>query len=323
MRKFFLRLGCFLIGYNYGIIRNASEVSAKMVRRYTSAIYIVSVLWGFIGFSFASRYLKLGVLASLSVCVALVFIVIQIERQIILGVGHNRPLAVFRAIIAFVMAFIGSVVLDQIMFKEDIEREKIALIQEEVNVILPTKTAQLDEEIRELDSLIRAKEGERGELASEVSRRPFVKGTTRETRSYAIRLGDRDTIETRTDVTLIDVKNPKIDMLAQVDRQLESMRLLLNEKQAKRLDMRNEVDEGLRTKTGLLNEIKIVKKIITSSVEAFIVWIAFFLFFFALELFVVASKVFDKNNEYERIILNHMNLNLERLATSPKGAPQS
>jgi hypothetical protein len=313
MQKLFLKIGCFFIGYNYGIIRNASEVSAKMVRKYASAIYIVSVLWGFIGYSFANRYLKLGVVGSLLVSAALVFVVIQIERQIILSVGKTWVLMIFRSVIAVVMAFIGSVILDQIMFKEDIERKKVSSVQEEVNKILPSKTAQLEEEIKAIDSLIRLKEAERSVLANEVSRRPFIKGVTRETRSHKVRLADRDTIETRVDEILVDVKNPKIDMLSNVDVQLESMRTALNDKQARRLDIRNEIERELKSKTGLLDEINVIWKIITSSIAAFIVWIAFFLFFFAIELFVVMSKFFEKNNEYERIILSQMQVNLGRL----------
>ena len=38
MRDLWLKTGCFLTGYNYIIIKNSSEASAKSVKKYLSAL---------------------------------------------------------------------------------------------------------------------------------------------------------------------------------------------------------------------------------------------------------------------------------------------
>ena len=60
MKNWWIRFGCFLTGYNYSIVRNSSEVAAKTVKRYTSAMLIVCILWAFIGYCFTRRYLHGG-----------------------------------------------------------------------------------------------------------------------------------------------------------------------------------------------------------------------------------------------------------------------
>src|SRR5579872_4584110 len=133
MRTWWIKFGCFLTGYNYGIVKVSSEVTAKAVKKYTSAMLIVCILWFFVGFTFTKRYVSDSLTSSLAGAVIMVVIIIQIERQILLAVGRNWKLYVARATIAFLMAIIGSIVIDQTVFKGDIELEKISYIQDRVN----------------------------------------------------------------------------------------------------------------------------------------------------------------------------------------------
>src|SRR5687768_6995094 len=120
MRDKWLHFGCFLTGYNFKILKGCSEISAKRVLRYTSALIIPCILWGFVGYFFTKRYLRLETgLASIGAVVMVIF-VIQIERQVILSSSANKAPLYFRGIIAIVMAVIGSLIMDQILFKEDI-----------------------------------------------------------------------------------------------------------------------------------------------------------------------------------------------------------
>jgi len=111
MNSFILKIGCFLTGRNYLIVKNCSEASAKSVKKYLAAILIVSILWGFIGFNFTQRYIKGDLMTSLAVAGVLVFMVIHIERQIILSIGKNRLGGIFRVVIGIVMAIIAFLIL--------------------------------------------------------------------------------------------------------------------------------------------------------------------------------------------------------------------
>jgi len=190
MKNLWLKIGCYLTGYNYTIVKNSSEATARTVKKYFSALLIVSILWGFIGYSFAQRYLDAGIPASSVIALVMIFIVIQVERQIILSSGRNRLVPVFRVLIGVVMAVIGSVIIDQIIFKDDIEKGRISNIQTEVNNILPAKTAELDSQISQLDLAIAQKESERASIIDEITARPFIKTTSAEIKHFQMQTTD-------------------------------------------------------------------------------------------------------------------------------------
>ena len=158
MKNIWVRFGCFLTGYNYLIVQNCSEISVKAVKRYTSALLIVCLLWAFIGFSFTSRYLTAGLIGSIVGAIIFIIIIIQIERQIILAISPSKWLYATRAVIAITMAIIGSVILDQIIFQQDIELEKITFIEARVNKALDSKTKELRVQIGNLQQAITKKQ---------------------------------------------------------------------------------------------------------------------------------------------------------------------
>jgi hypothetical protein len=311
MRDIWLKLGCFLTGHNYTIVKNSSEASAKSVKKYLSAILIVGILWGFIGYVFSHRYLKTGALGSAIVAAVMVIVVVQIERQIILATGKVWLARSFRIVIAVVMAIIGSVIIDQIIFREDVEKLKISNIQDEVNRILPSKTAQLDMEIGTLDSLIRHKETERAELIDEVTKKPFIKGSTSERKNYKmqIRSNDgtmRDTVVARTDLTLADITNPKTEYIASIDQQIAGLRVHWAETHCARITIRQDLETELKGKTGFLDELVLLFSILFTHNIALFVWICLFIFFLAIELFVLMNKFGDAVTDYDMTIRHQM-----------------
>jgi hypothetical protein len=318
MRDLWLKIGCFLTGHNYVIVKNSSEASAKSVKKYLSAILIVSILWGFIGYVFSQRYLKTGPLASAIVAAVMVIIVIQIERQIILATGKVWLARSFRIIIAVVMAIIGSVIIDQIIFREDVEKLKISNIQEEVNRILPSKTAQLDLEINVLDSLINNKERERARIIDEVTKTPFIKGSTTERKNYKVQIMNdaglvRDTVIARTDLTLTDVANPKTQYIANIDQQIAGLRAQMAEKQNANVTIRQDLETELKSKTGFLDELVLLFSILFTHNIALFVWICLFIFFLAIELFVLMNKFGDQPTDYDMTIRHQMDTRVQML----------
>jgi hypothetical protein len=174
MRQKWLRIGCFLTGYNYQMLIRSSELSMKRVIRYTSALLIICLLWSFIGYAFSDRYLKLNWYSCVLGGAVMVFVAIQIERQIILSNKNNGALHIARVIIALSMALIGTVIIDQIIFKDDIDKRKMFTIDEEVKDIFPRKSWELKKQIHELDSIILAKEAERRALLEDLNKNPNI-----------------------------------------------------------------------------------------------------------------------------------------------------
>jgi hypothetical protein len=316
MKDLWLKLGCYITGYNYIIIKNSSEASAKTVKKYLSAILIVSILWGFIGYSFASRYLHTGIFGSSLVSIIMIVIVIQIERQIILSVGRNRLVPIFRTLIGIVMAIIGSVIIDQIIFREDVEKARISNLQAEVNNVLPEKTRELDYQINQLDSAIIIKEGERSSVIDEITRKPFIKSATSETRHFQMqkngRNGEvRDTLVKRTDLALNDVANPKASLLPDIENQINSLRAQKSEKENSKINIRQELEDELNSKTGFLDELKILFSILLSSWIAMVIWLMFFLFLMSLEVLVLVNKFGEEKTDYESIILHQKDVRIK------------
>lgn len=309
MKDLWLKLGCYITGYNYTIITNSSEVSAKTVKKYLSAILIVSILWGFIGYSFAQRYLHAGIVGSMIVSIVMIVIVIQIERQIILSMGRNSLVPIFRSLIGIVMAVIGSVIIDQIIFKEDVEKARISNVQTEVNNILPVKTRELDYQINQLDSAITLKEAERVSIIDEITKKPFIKSATSETRHFQMQKSSnggqvKDTLVKRTDFALTDVANPKAKLLPDIEEQISQLRAQKSEKETSKINIREELETELNSKTGFLDELKILFSILLSSWIAMVVWCMFFLFLMSIEVLVLVNKFGEEKNDYDTIIMH-------------------
>src|SRR5690606_22862162 len=130
MKDWWLKFGCFLTGFNYKLIKNSSEQSSKNVRKYTSAMLLIVLVWFFIGYSFATRYLHLelggGLIGGFIMC----FVIVQIERIIILSTKVSTWSSLFRVLLALVMSILGAFIMDQITFKDDIELRKAQVMDE-------------------------------------------------------------------------------------------------------------------------------------------------------------------------------------------------
>lgn len=318
MKDLWLKIGCYITGYNYLLIKNSSEASAKTVKKFLSAILIVSILWGFIGYSFAQRYLHSGIAGSVIVSVIMIVIVIQIERQIILSVGKNILVPVFRILLGIVMAVIGSVIIDQIIFREDVEKGKISNVQTEANNILPVKTRELDLQIRQIDSAIIIKEAERASIIEEITKKPFIKSTSSEIKHFQMQR-DRhngtmvDTLVKRTNLALNDIPNPKASLLPDIAGQISKLRTMKSDKENSKMNIRQELESELNAKTGFLDELKILFSILLSSWIAMVVWLMFFLFFMCVEVFVLINKFGEERNDYDTIILHQKDVRIKML----------
>ena len=315
MKELILKFACFLTGYNYAILRSCSENSRKAVKKNFSALIIVSLIWGFIGYTFAERYVGVEPIAAGAVAVVMVIVVINIERQIIMNVKRNNWAYLFRTVIAVVMAIIGAVIVDQTIFKEDIEKRKISSVQDEVDAILPKKTFQLDREIGRLDSMITAKETERQALIEEVTKTPFIKTVSSQKRVLPVTKRDAmgnayDSLEERREYTVENISNPKNDLIEPLNAQID---MLLQQKAAKESEyttIRQDLEEDLRSRTGFLDELVILKGILLENWVAMFVYACFFLFFLAIELFILVNKGSENKdkNDYDSTVLHQQEI---------------
>lgn len=332
MRNWWIRFGCFLTGYNYGIVQGSSEVAAKAVKRYTSAMLIVCILWAFIGYMFTNRYLHGGNWGAIAGAAIMVVIIIQIERQIILSINPSKLLLVARGLIAMMMAIIGAVIIDQIIFKEDIELEKITFIEGKIQKALPPRTEELRHQIAALDTAITTKEKERMILIEDVNKNPLIKSTTTQTTPQTVTSTTRDSagrtvtsqrVVPSTSVVVSNIPNPKQALIAPLEKTIADLRQQRNDKETALLNIRPQLEKEISSKIGFLDELEVMYSLIVRSKVAMGVWFIWFFFLLGLELLVLISKSSEKENDYERTVKHHMELQMRKLNLLAKAAEEN
>ena len=328
MKHLWIRFGCFMTGYNYNILRNCSEAAFKSVKKYTAAMLIVCILWFFIGFTFAHRYLSLSLPGCMLAGVLSTVIIVQVEKQIVLSINPSRLLLLFRGCLAFMMSILGAVIIDQILFEKDIEIEKISYVSEKVDRILPSKTEELRKQITALDTTIIRKEEEKERYVEDISKRPTTTATTTQTSTKRVPVRNvtssgRDTTiwKTISDVTVGTtlLPNPKIALMPSLESAIESLRQQRSQKESELLHMKPALEKEMKANTGFLDELTIMVRMLSASYVALSFWFLWVMFFLFIEMLVLFSKMGDRANDYEKTVLHHMNLQMRRLDALGKG----
>ena len=308
------KIGCFIIGWNYKILSGCSEASYKALKKYTSALLILVIIWAFIGYSFAQRYVGAPVWGCIVTSLIFVIVVIQIERQIILMVGHNNWVAAFRIALAIIMALLGSTIIDQIVFGTDVDKKRVELIGEEVNRLAPVRQREIQLEIDRFNAEIDSLENKNIFLSDEIAKNPTIYAfNTINTETPVLQEdGTYKNIESKT-TSRTSQPNPRIQELESNSTRLAEMRVRLNELTDSKLKVSAEIKEELEKNKGFLEELRALYQIIKSDWIALAFYIILFCFFFSLELLVLTSKLGDKKCDYDLIVMHQLQIKTDAL----------
>jgi hypothetical protein len=303
MKNWWTKIGCLLTGWNYQILGSCTEASRKQLKKYTSALLILIILWAFIGYSFAERYVRAPWWGCVIIAIIFVIIIIQIERQIILTVGKNHGLAIFRVLIALIMAIIGSAILDQIIFKEDIEKKMIEIVDRQVNEQLPNRLTIINTKLQELQIEVDSLDKKNLELYAEISKKPTINIVSTSTTNLQIQQNDGSFIVVpQTTISRDPIANPKMKEAEINNQHLEVLRKQQEDYTQRKMEAENSLREELKSKQGFLEELNAVIEIIEERTVALIFYLILFAFLMSLELFVVVSKLGDKKSDYDLVI---------------------
>ena len=181
------KIGCFLIGWRVDILKDCGEASHRTFKRLTSAITIMMILWGTIGFCFADKYINIdSIYGKFTVSFAFMVIVLCIERIIILAVGKPTWSYVFRVILAVLMSFLGAFIFDQIIFQNDLA---IKVDENREKLIQNARTHRLemyDADIKMLTEAIDSIGRINVELYEKLQKNPVIKVTDVDRLSQAL-----------------------------------------------------------------------------------------------------------------------------------------
>jgi hypothetical protein len=298
--NWWIKLGCMLTGWSSNVLAQCSEASRSHLSKYTSALLILILIWGVTGFCFAQRYIGLPWWGCIMISLFFITIVIMIERQIILTIGKSFSMLIFRAAIAFVMAIIGSTIFDQTLFGKDIDKQMANTIEVQVADLTKKRVHVIDEKIASLRFEIDSLDQINAMLQADVNAHPFViqKSVTNTTSKIVTPEGEIKTFNTPS-VTSTQVANPKQAVIDGNNKRLIDLRKDENKWSEKKQTVEEDVRRECKASVGFLEELEAMWDIITTRKLAGVFYLIFFTFLMSLELFVVVSKMVDKECDYE------------------------
>jgi len=313
--NWWLRFGCFVIGYNYELLEECGEASRKSVKKYTSAMLIVIIIWIANGYNFATIYVKKdNIFAGLVAALICSIIIVQIERQIILTMKPNNWLKRFRIALALLMALVGSVIIDQILFRQDLEdlREKniSANINLEKNYNLSRENFQDDRnrkiyQIRVQDSISASTRDKLNRLGGTSVTKYNRKGLD----------STGKVISTDNSVTSLDV-TPLIQTLKNDSISKANNYLYIEKIDSDLKKLSDEYEKNRKpVSNGFLGEIQLLFNFLlnSDSVISLFVYIFWFILLFILEMLVLIAKSNDDHSDYERRVMFELDNNNKKI----------
>ena len=305
-------IGCFLIGWDKNILSECGEASFRQYRKLLSAISIMMVLWGTIGYCFADRYINIESCAlKMCVAIAFMFIVLCVERVIILTVGKARLMSVMRVLLALCMALLGSCIFDQIIFRNDIQQAIQEHREDVISFTITKRLAIYDGDIQritqEMDSLSKATIA----LNEELQKRPVIKGTNVSTQEQVVGVdenGKPQKVRTQT-VNTVTLANPLAEQLKANNDQIQIYSGQLEQLRLDKKEVAEKVREEMSQRApGFIEELEATLKVVSQSTISLAFYIVLFCFLTFLELFVLTIKMGENKCDYELIVENQLSL---------------
>lgn len=305
-------IGCFLIGWNKNILKECGEASYRQFRKLLSAICIMMVLWGTIGYCFSDRYINIeSCLLKICVALAFMFIVLCVERVIILTVGKARMMSFMRVLLALCMAILGSCIFDQIIFRNDIQQ---AIQEHREDIIKETITKRLfiyDSDIQrithEMDSLSKATII----LGEELQKRPTIQGTNVNTQEQVVGVDEngRPKKAKVQSVNTVTMANPLAEQLKANNDQIQIYSHQLEQLRQDKKDIAQKTTEEVSQRApGFIEELEATLKVVSQSWISLAFYVILFCFLTFLELFVLTIKMGENKCDYELIVEHQLSL---------------
>ncbi len=304
-------MGCLLIGWDKDILKECGEASHRQYRKLLSALCIMMLLWGTIGYCFADRYINIeSTLFKIVVTIAFMLIILCVERVIILTVGKARLMTTMRVMLALCMAFLGACIFDQIIFRNDIQQ---AIQEHREDVIKATIIKRLsiyESDIlritHDMDSLSKATIA----LGEELQKRPTIKGTNVTSQEQVVMGEDGTPKKIRTQsVNTVTMANPLAEQLKANNEQIQIYSNQLEQLRQEKKDIaQTTTAEVSQRAPGFIEELEATLKVVSKSPVSLVFYIVLFSFLTFLELFVLTIKMGDCKCDYDLIVENQLKM---------------
>ena len=322
--NWWLKFGCKLTGWSSTMLEQCSEASKSQLSKYTSALLILMIVWSITGFCFAQRYIGLPIWGYAIVSLVFITIVIMIERQILLAIHPTKKLAMFRMVIAIVMAIVGSTIFDQTMFGKDIDKQMAETIEVQTAALTHKRVGIIEDKLNALQKEKSLLDSTNAELQADVNAHPWIVQRSVTNSQQRLVVDGKIKTVSNPSVTTNQVANPKMETIKANNEKIKSLNEQEKEWSKKKLTVEEDTRKQCQAQVGFLEELEAMVSIITTRKVAGIFYLVFFALLMSLELFVVVSKMGDKECDYEmavkgaeRIKMAQFNLAFNRISSAP------
>ena len=209
----------------------------------------------------------------------------------------------FRGIIAMIMAIVGSTIFDQTMFGKDIDKQMTNTIEEQVIELTNQRVHIIDEKLSSLHLEIDSIDKINAALQADINEHPFITQTsvTNSTSKILMQDGTLATVNNPSKTTT-QVANPKQSILEANNNTVKVLREQEQNWTQKKQRVEEDVRKECKESVGFLEELEAMYAIISTRPIAGVFYGIFFALLMSLELFVVFSKMFDKECDYDTAI---------------------
>ncbi|MBP6872887.1 MAG: DUF4407 domain-containing protein [Bacteroidales bacterium] len=278
-----LKICSKLIGEDYDLLRQDTPASRKKVMALASALFVPVILWFISTFLLCRNALGCSPSSSFvaaSVAAGLIFL---LERNIIMA-KNSWFIASFRIALGFLIATLGSISIDEVLFKNDIDQQ-MGIIKEEVKGNSEKEIrAKYQNEIIQVSESINDKYVQWQDAQQEASREADGSGGSGIRGVHGITRIKMDIAKQRED-----------DYIAEKDR----MDKLQNDLSAEIQTVKDRI-EGTFNNHALLYRIKAMFDLVFSDKFMSIIYIITTLIFFFMEFLVIILKMSWGKSNYER-----------------------
>jgi hypothetical protein len=127
-----LKIYSIIIGENPKYTATFQPASKRKVALYANCLIVPVILWFINGYLLVSNVLEGSVFSAILTAFIAAFIIFLIERAIVMSNG-SKPIFWFRIFLGLIVASLGSISLDEVIFKHDIDNQVAYYKQAEVD----------------------------------------------------------------------------------------------------------------------------------------------------------------------------------------------
>lgn len=152
-----LKVYSIIIGENPSYTTLFQPSSKRKIALYANCLLVPVILWFINGYLLVKNVLEGSVFMAILTAFIAAFIIFLIERAIIMSNG-SKPIFWFRIFLGFIVATLGSISMDEVIFKHDIDNQVAIYKQTEIDKAVTDVETNFRHQITAQQSIVNQKE---------------------------------------------------------------------------------------------------------------------------------------------------------------------